>query len=265
MDETPLKIVQISDTHLYADPEKALLGVKTEESFAAVVKHIQQEIPKFDLLIHSGDLSQDASLASYQRAAEILKPLQVPIYYVPGNHDDDKVMLQVYPQHTIQNHRHILLKNWQFILLDSHVPGAVHGHLNEEQLSYLQQCLEKYPEQHAIIVFHHQPVEIDAGWLNKLGLHNAKTFWEIVARYPQVKAVLFGHIHQACTQMINDVPCFGTPSTCIQFKCNQNEFGIEKIPPGYRWLELYTDGTIKTEVCRLPEYIGWFDGDAKGY
>jgi 3',5'-cyclic-AMP phosphodiesterase len=59
MATTPLRVIQISDTHLYADANKAILGVKSYESFHAVLDLLRRESEQCDLILHSGDLSQD--------------------------------------------------------------------------------------------------------------------------------------------------------------------------------------------------------------
>src|SRR5579862_9749128 len=159
MPQIPLRIIQISDMHLFADTHHSLLGVNTQDSFVAVVEQIKQEKEPLDLMILSGDLSQDGSVAAYQRLSSILKPLQVPIYFVPGNHDHMAHLAQVFPTDAISNHRHVVLKNWHLILLNSQIPGSVKGNLDRSQLDYLQHCLQSYPEHHAMIVFHHPPLD----------------------------------------------------------------------------------------------------------
>src|SRR5947207_12757305 len=106
MGDSPLRIVQISDIHLFGGKEKTLLGVNTQESFQAVVDLLQADEKKPDLILLSGDLSQDGSESSYLRLAEILKDFMLPIYYVPGNHDDGKMLSLVYPLGNITHHRH---------------------------------------------------------------------------------------------------------------------------------------------------------------
>jgi len=106
---------------------------------------------------------------------------------------------------------------------------------------------------------------VGSEWIDKLGVQNADEFWKIISHYPNVKAVFFGHIHQVNQQTVHGIACYSVPSTCIQFKTNQNQFGLEKLPPGYRWINLYDDGHIETGVERIADYIGEFDENAKGY
>jgi len=264
-DSPILRIIQISDTHLYADREKELLGVNTHQSFQSIINLLQNEKDKIDVIIHSGDLSQDSSEHSYVKIADMLNPFNVPTYCVPGNHDDPTIMAKIYPRKTISNQRHILHNNWQIILLDSHKPGAVEGYLDHTQLSYLQNCLQAHPEHHAIVIFHHQPLPVGSRWLDNVSLMNADEFWRIISNYPKMKNIFFGHVHQQFEQKMNGVQCYSVPSTCTQFKRNQEHFSLEKLPPGYRWVHLYEDGSIETNVVRAAEYVGYFDDGAKGY
>lgn len=265
MKQPPMRIIQISDLHLMADIEGALLGVKTQESFQAVLDLIQREEKTFDMMLLSGDLSQDGSAMAYQRLAQMLNVLHVPVYFVPGNHDDAKMLAHVYPLESISNHKHIVLRNWHLILLDSHVQKQVHGYLDPSQLDYLQHCLQAYPEHQAIIVFHHHPMPVGSSWLDPIGLRNADEFWQIISSYPKVNTILFGHIHQEFEQEMHNVKCYALPSTCIQFHPKQDKFGLIKLAPGYRWMNLYDDGCMETEIKRTAEYVGTFDANAKGY
>lgn len=265
MEDSPIRIIQVSDTHIYADKERALLGVKTYKSFQVVLDLMQQEVGKMDMIIHSGDLSQDYSERSYIYVADMLNPFNVPVYCIPGNHDDPKMMAQVLPRDMISYQRHVVLKNWQFILLDTHKSQAVEGYLSHAQLNHLRHCLQSYPEHHAVVVLHHQPFPVGSRWLDNIGLTNAQNFWDVILQFSNVTAILFGHVHQVCEQEIHGIPCYSTPSTCIQFKPNQDKFGLDKIPPGYRWIHLYKDGSLKTGVVRAEKYVGYFDEKAKGY
>ena len=264
MDEVPFRIVQISDTHLFAEVEKVLLGVQTQQSFDAVVNLLKTDsLP--DLIILSGDLAQDGSKNAYLRIAKQLKEFPVPIYYVAGNHDDPQNLNAVYPLDNITHHRHIVLKNWHIILLNSHKEGAVEGFLDPTQLSFLEHCLQMYPEHHAIIVCHHQPVPVGCEWLDRLGLTNAAELWTVLSHFPHVHTILFGHVHQEHAGKKNGVHYYSAPSTCIQFKTNSAKFALDNLPPGFRWLDLFSDGTLKTGIHRVSEYVGKFDVNAKGY
>jgi Icc protein len=174
-------------------------------------------------------------------------------------------MMRVYPRQQIYDQKHIVFANWHIIMLNSQKPNAVEGYLDQYQLDYLQQSLRDYPNHHAAVIFHHHPIPVSSRWLDKLGLTNAQVFWQLLASYPTVRAVLFGHVHQQHEQIFQGIACYSAPSTCIQFKRQSADFALEKLSPGYRWIQLYPDGQLKTGVGRVARYIGEFDANAKGY
>jgi Icc protein len=265
MPNSPVRIIQISDTHLFSGVDQALLGVKTRDSFHAVLNQLQMESNQFEFIIHSGDISQDQSIDSYQQFAAMLKSINRPVYYTNGNHDDETVISQIYPLESICNDKHIVLHSWQIILLNSQIPRKVPGFLDNTQLDFLKTCLTSYPHHFAMVLFHHHPVAVGCAWLDQLGVTNADVFWEVVSAFPMVKAVFFGHVHQQYEEIKNGIYCYSVPSTCIQFKPKQAEFGLEKNPPGFRRIALFDDGNIETEVVRIKNYIGNFDVNAAGY
>lgn len=265
MPPLPVRIAQITDTHLFGDKNNSLLGVKTEESFSALLHHIKNNKTRPDMILLTGDLTQDGSEEGYIRLADQLSELEVPIYCIPGNHDNSSVMDKIYPRGMISTQKQLILDGWQLILLDSHVEGKVEGHLSKKELHFLEKCLKSYPDHAAIIVFHHQPVKIESEWLDKLGINNAEEFWTLLQQYPQVNAVLFGHIHQEVVGIKNNIHYYSTPSTCIQFKGKCNHFALEELGPAYRMIELHPNKTLKTHITRLDGYVGNFEADAKGY
>jgi Icc protein len=267
MPDKQLRVLHLSDTHLMGNPAMELLGVKTCESFEVILAMLEDEIRQahVDFIIHSGDMSQDDTLESYIYFSEKVKRLGVPIYYVPGNHDNPAVMKQLFPVNNIHEEKHIIHPNWQVVMLNSQKRHAVEGYLDHVQLGFLDESLGKYPDMHAIIVFHHQPLPVGAQWLDNLGLTNASELWGVLQKHSNVNTVLFGHVHQEFTGKVHGIRCMSVPSTCIQFMRQQDHFGLEHIPPGYRWLDLYADGSIQTGVKRASQYVGVFDKDAKGY
>ena len=76
---------------------------------------------------------------------------------------------------------------------------------------------------------------------------------------------LFGHIHQEYERRRNSVVYLGSPSTCIQFHPTNNEFALDHCNPGYRWLELFSDGVIKTGVKRVNDKLYQVDFSSIGY
>ncbi len=259
-----VRVLQITDPHLMADASGSLLGVNTRDSFNAVLQCAQSRFSNPDLLLATGDLSQDGSAAAYHEFARKTSVFKCPASWVAGNHDDREMLAEI-AELTGASHRHLLAGEWQIVMLDSSVGGQVHGYVSEVELSFLESALAAYRDRPALVCLHHHPVAVGTAWMENIGLYNRDAFWSVIDRFPQVKAVLWGHIHQELDRYRGDIRLLATPSTCIQFEAGSDEFSVEKVGPGFRWLELQPDGTLETGVVRAHDFSYDLDIDSGGY
>ncbi|MCL9781499.1 3',5'-cyclic-AMP phosphodiesterase [Vibrio sp. S4M6] len=264
--QSSIKLLQITDTHLFASSKDSLLSVNTGRSFQAVIDAVAQEGFDFDAIISTGDISQDHTEGSYQKFVSGIAKLKQPCFWLPGNHDEKTAMDAIFPNSQIFQHNHVLLgEHWQMILLDSQVVGVPHGRLELDQLELLEQKLAQHTNKHSLVLLHHHSISAQSAWLDQHILKNHDEFWRILARFPAVKAVVCGHIHQTLDKMVNEVRVLATPSTCVQFKPVSDDFALDTVPPGWRELELHADGSITTQVKRLQSGQFLPDFDASGY
>jgi 3',5'-cyclic-AMP phosphodiesterase len=249
----PLRLLQLTDPHLFGDPGGQLLGITTRRSFESVLALALAENPPPDALILTGDLVHDETPAGYRYLRERLRKTEIPHYCIGGNHDVPALMMEHLGSAALGSVALRRLDRWNLILLDSSTPGSDGGFLTETQLAQLAELLadEKAP---AIICLHHHPAAIGSAWIDPIGVANGAELLELCERHPQVKAVLFGHIHQDFSARHGDCLLLGAPSTCLQFMPASPDFAIDEIPPGYRELRLYPDGRLETRVVRLAHY-----------
>lgn len=259
-----LRILQLTDPHLMADPDGKLLGMNTRESLEAVMAEASREPYAPDLVIASGDIAQDGSETAYRVFQEKMSRYACPVIWFPGNHDDAQVMGKVIAG-TDAETRRLLKGGWQLIFLDSAVPGKVYGRLAPSELAFLRDCLAEYPDRPTLIAFHHHPVDVNCAWMSEIGLTNRDAFMAAIADHPQVRALLWGHIHQSWDEERDGMRLMASPSTCIQFAPGSTGFAIDELAPGYRWIDLYADGTLDTHVRRTEDYAFTIDMDSQGY
>lgn len=264
MSESSLLIAQITDTHLFAAPDQRLLGLPTQDSLQTVLHQIETLETRPDLLLLTGDLSQDGSAASYECLQDLICPLGIPTYWLPGNHDEPAMMHRVLTRSPFSAQKSFHAGGWHFLLLDSTVSGCVHGHLTDASLEWLDRELSQATHEPAIIAFHHPPFPVGSDWMNNIGLHNAADLFAVCDRHPRIQLVLFGHIHQEFSHQRHGIHYLGTPSTCIQFKPNSPNFSLDEEYPGLRLLRLSTDGTWKSQIQRIC-YVAQPDLAAVGY
>lgn len=247
-----------------ADPAGALLGVNTSDSLDAVITQVLRDHGQPDIILATGDIAQDASERAYRLFGEKLQAFDCAAAWVAGNHDDASLLTRIATELNA-NSRHVVMGGWQFVLLDSSVPGKVYGELPKSELDFLEKALTENPGLPALVALHHHPVDIDTQWMSAIGLRNNDDFWRIVNRFPQVKTVLWGHIHQEYDEYREGVRLLATPSTCIQFTAGSVKFSVEEKSPGYRWFEMMPNGDFSTEVKRSQDFSFELDMNSTGY
>ncbi|MGL5058364.1 MAG: 3',5'-cyclic-AMP phosphodiesterase [Microcoleus sp.] len=248
-----LRVAQITDTHLFAELDREWKGISTARTLQVVLDRLQQIQPPPEILLLTGDLSQDETPESYHRLVSLIAPLEIPAYWIPGNHDNIPIMADILNRPPIYPEKSFQLGNWQFLLLSSVEPGCSGGLLSAESLQWLDSQLQQTGDRPVIIALHHHPLPIECEIMDGMMLQNTDEFFAIVDRYPQIKIVLCGHIHQEFYQQRNGVSYLGTPSTCLQLLPKSHPIEIDRIPPGFRLLDLACDGTWETIIERAIE------------
>ncbi len=258
-----VQLVQITDTHLGDQPGGAILGLDADSSLGYVLAQIKQQHSQPDLLLATGDISNCGSLASYQRFRQLSKGLARHSLWLPGNHDTLSVMAQAVAGGE-ELDRIAEVGNWQIIMLDSTIPGEVGGCISAPELAFLRQSLERTSAEHVLVCLHHHPIDIGCDWLDQQRVANADEFFAVLDDFDHVRGVLWGHIHQSINQLRKGVRLMATPSSCIQFAPSSADFKLDRLNPGYRWLELCNDGTINTTVTRVSGVTFDIDYDQSG-
>ncbi|MDX1555799.1 MAG: metallophosphoesterase, partial [Xanthomonadales bacterium] len=150
-----LKVIQISDCHLSADPARPYRGENADRNLERVWNTARSWLP--DLVLLTGDLSEDGSAASYRRLSSMLGT-QTPILALPGNHDSPGILSRHFPRGPWQGPFIHEQGDWSIVLLDSTRPGRVEGYLSGDDMDALEQGLERVGKNHILLALHHQPV-----------------------------------------------------------------------------------------------------------
>lgn len=263
--ENSVRLIQITDCHLSPNSDELLLGVNTDQSLDDVLQLIAAEQPAFDAMVCTGDIASAGHADCYSRFLDtVYDRFSSPLGWLPGNHDSAAVMAQlVHPNRP--EARLMTLGNWLVPLLDSSVPGEIYGELADTELTFLEETLAAHPERPVLIMLHHQPVPIGSEWIDQYILRNAQRFFALIDRYPQVKAVSWGHVHQSYYSKHRGVDLYATPATSVQFKPDSKHFAVDGTMPGYRWFDLHPDGRMSTGVSRVTGKTYNIDYQSAGY
>jgi len=256
-----LKVIQFTDTHLYKDSTFRMKGVDTYSTFKQAVTQAFEKEHDVDFVLLTGDVSMDETPESYDRVREIVEPIGVPIYFLPGNHDCYETMQIRFVHHrqksNIKGDKSFIQGNWLIVLLNSVVPMRVEGRLSENELTRLERALTAHPDLNVLVCLHHNVIPFTAGEPESdMGLKNAGAFLRLLDKHKNVKGILWGHVHSEHNLTRNGIPLMASPSTCIQFRALPEGVKVDARPPGYRVLVLNADGSIRSRVewlANMPE------------
>ncbi len=261
-----LRLVQVTDTHLNRERGGDLLGLDTDFSLQHVLDLVRKGRPEIDLVLATGDISDHGSEEAYGRALGYFGQLNSPVMWLPGNHDRADSMAEILG---IDGELPRLAESsgWQVVMLNSQIPGEVGGRLGAGELQHLQESLEdaQHRSLHSLVCLHHQPVAMGSAWIDQQMVEDRDAFLQLIDGFSGVRGILWGHVHQQLDRVRNGVKLMSTPSTCIQFAPGSDDFKVDDIAPGYRWLDLYPDGRLETGVVRVEGVEFVIDLNSEGY
>jgi len=241
-----IRIAQITDCHLPSDPNMDYRGIYPYANLQQLMGKVIDWNP--DLLVATGDLSEDGSSASYTALQKFFLPLQIPVLALPGNHDDAVLLDKVFPGSPIDSVQVSTHGNWQIIRLNSCLPGKPHGELAAATLSGLKVILEQDAGRPRLLAVHHQPLEVGSPWIDKYRMFESQAFLELIDQHEDIKAVVWGHVHQVFDLYRNGTAMLGSPSSAINSLPGAPKFTADPAGPAFRWLELGVGGALKTGI-----------------
>src|SRR5579863_6972476 len=248
-----VRLTHFTDPHIYGRETEALRGVATLPALTAALARAQSHDWPPDALLVTGDIVQDDP-GGYPHFRRLLGALGLPVLCIPGNHDEPQAMRRELAGEPFILGGHVDLGRWRIVLLDSCILGSARGAISEQSLADLETALASAGERHCMVCLHHHPVPMESRWLDSVGLTNAEQFLHTIDRHQNVRAIVWGHVHQSYDSLRKGVRLLATPSTCAQFLPKAQDFAVDQRPPAYRTLELRADGSLLTEVVWVEQH-----------
>ena len=237
-------IAQISDLHVTAGGSLVYERFDTGAALARCVRHILGLKPRPEVLLATGDLVNDGSAAEYRRLRDLLAPLTMPVFLIPGNHDDRGAMHAGFGDHAylsgggrpmyyaVEGHA------VRMLALDTTVPGSVGGALDADQLAWLESELGSSPRHPTLVFMHHPPFRTGIHRMDQIGLEaaSAQRLGAVVSRHRQVERLTAGHVHRDIRARWNDVMASVCPSAAFQYNLDLAGEGLKPTeePPAYQ-------------------------------
>jgi len=194
-------IVQLTDLHIAYWDKKTCGHAPTAENLLLCVENINQLAPPADVVLVTGDITNEGGLEEAEQAASILSKLNCPFYIVPGNHDNRKILQSVFEKQVCpvntEGFINYVVDDYaiRLIGLDSVEQGKSGGKVSKKRAKWLGECLATEEGKPTIIFMHHPPVKCGVLETDVDGFKGAERLGNIIARHQNIERILCGHIH----------------------------------------------------------------------
>jgi 3',5'-cyclic AMP phosphodiesterase CpdA len=254
-------LVQISDTHI-VERGTLLYGMAdTARHLAETVSEINAMRPQPDMVLVTGDLVEHPGPTTYSHFRDLIAPLKMPVYLMPGNHDDPDIMWSffrntpLFPAKAPHFQYAIEHNPFRILMLNSHYDNSELPYFGRRRLAWLEQQLSK-SDLPTLIAIHHPPMKTGIGFIDMVGSQWYEGLSEVLQRHPQVLKIICGHGHIDLQGRLGNVPVQMIGSTAHQLIAGRGDdvapsFDNVRVPPVlHQWL----DGDI------VSGYYPWPDG-----
>ena len=207
-----IKFVQVTDAHMAKNSEYSQRVLK------ATIDDINKQ-PDISFVVFTGDNINYAEEEDLKIFAHIVKKLNVPYYFVIGNHDVYKTnglpktrYIEIMRESNIRIHQKKPNYKWSkkgfvFLIVDGAkevIPGPA-GYFKKDTLAWLDKTLAKNRRK-TIVIFQHFPV------LKTHKTYKVEEYKDIIEKHDNVLAIISGHLHTNGENMRNGVYHISTPS-----------------------------------------------------
>ncbi len=258
-------LVQLSDTHIREPGRLAYGRIDTAAFLRQAVQGVADLPQGPDAVVITGDLCDFGRPAEYDHLAELLAPLPMPVYLMPGNHDDRDELRRSFPAHHYLGREgpvqySVPVGGLRLLALDSTVPRHSHGMLDAGRLAWLEAELEVHRGTPVVLAMHHAPFRTLINGMDDIGLQEGATELEaLVRRHANVERVICGHLHRAIEVRFGGTIASTSPGTAHAVALDLDaghDLGWTLEPPALRLHVLPPGGRLVTHLVPL----GTFDG-----
>lgn len=270
-------IAQITDTHIVPKDQAWLQMPATDVSdrLRLVVEQLNKLFPSPDVLLLTGDTIDTGGKEAYQHLKEILKPLSMPIYVIPGNHDNREEMRVAFSNEPYMPQTGFIqyvidAYPVRLIALDTHVPHEDYGLFCKERLNWLETKLKENPSKPTLIFMHHFPIKVGRKCFDDMICRVGENFEKLIQSSPHVLGIVAGHYHKMGAALFGGKICFIAPSVAPShyFATDEDRHvtAIDLVSPSFslhRWMGGFQMVSESLQIVKLENRLPFKNEDKK--
>ena len=261
-------IAHLSDTHISAPGQKTCAVAEMDAHLRRCVESLNTMVPRPDVVLLSGDVTHGGTEAETHHAAEILSRLAMPLFIVPGNHDDREILSGIFPAGICplddNGFADYVVEGFpvRIIALDSLDAGKAGGRIDALRLDWLQSRLDEDAETPTVLFSHHPPLNLGVPETDEDGYRGAERLGEIIACSSNVERFLCGHVHLHTHTRWSGTVVTTAPSVGMQLALDLTQAGASRFllsDPAYLLHHWTPDRALVTHHVQLSTMDGPFD------
>jgi Icc protein len=249
-------VAQISDTHILAPDQSNDRSLKRISSFKRCVEDINSLSITPDVVIHTGDLTDNGLPEEYATAKGILKSLEAPFYPTPGNRDGSRSMMASFANDlNLSREQDFMIYSVddfkiRLISVDSLSESGPKGDFNEAKLKALGRILNEAVAKPTVLFMHHPPFDVSAD-IQPFYEYNrpeaVDELCDVIKDHKQLIGIFCGHIHRAFSTNFAGVRASTMPSIALEL--SQEISPVKKTNnPVYHLHKFHSSLEYETEI-----------------
>jgi len=182
-----MRILHISDTHV--GPRSSF----NQLSLFTIIKEIREE--EFDVVIHTGDLTQNGTVEEYEKAMNIFSSVKTPVVFMPGNHDSRAGGLDLFERMVGPCNGVTDIGDAIIIHVNSAFEDGNEGRVGMIKFNMIRDALKRYSNKPIkVLAMHHHIIPVPSSGRERNILQNAGDILDLIIK-DDVDLVLSGHRH----------------------------------------------------------------------
>ncbi|PHM27783.1 metallophosphoesterase family protein [Xenorhabdus budapestensis] len=216
-----MKVIQLTDIHLTQRREKTIFDVNLYDNFDIICEEIRriQTITEIELIIVSGDITNDGDTDAYSYFLNKMESLNTPYIAIPGNHDlKEKFnisLAEIKPKYHITS-REYNRDNWYITGIDTVVEGEDYGFITKTNLAELEKRIIENSHFNIALFMHHHVKSVGTPIVDSCMLENANALLALCEKY-KIKFIGCGHAHTSRIWHKNEMTISVAPAVSFQW------------------------------------------------